>query len=74
MGQSALKADHKQLRRVIGPDAVRVINSHADTLSDVLRGLELYNERLTNLEAAALRQSAVGQTWWTRVRWVCLGR
>jgi len=90
MSASVDKATRRDLRRAMGAEAIAVLNSHADTLHDLLKGLERFNARLSSLQAdvgqlhqqqddAALALTArceplARPTFWSRLRWLMRGR
>ena len=86
MSATADRASRRELRRAMGASAITVINSHADSLADILRGLEQFNARLTaevtdrasHLDALTARLTTVEdlttRTLWGRLRWLLRGQ
>ena len=80
------RSTRRELRRAMGESAIGVLNSHADSIADILRGLEQFNARLTKgedaREALAVEvdgrlvdlELTVGRTLSGRLRWLLTGR
>lgn len=56
MNGSAVKARNRELRRVMGPEAIGVVNSHAESITSLLQVItqltQKYDAALTRLERA----------------------
>jgi len=80
------RATRRELRRAMGESAIGVLNSHADTLADVMHGLELFSARLSACEGhleslRRISESEIEQrraffacSFLGRLRWLLTGR
>jgi hypothetical protein len=86
MSQATAKATRRAIRKAVGPEAIDVINSHANSITDILHALETFNARLTERrdEHDALAEFARGVAAdglafrslgvLGRLKWLVLGR
>lgn len=50
MNGAASKASRREIRRAFGDEAIAAINSHADSIADILKGMERFGEHLDDIE------------------------